>query len=114
MTTKALSTKSCEACQINTPLATPQEIDEFMLQLPYWEITELDGVQQLRRTFTFNNFNEALSFTNKVGDIANREDHHPTIVTEWGKVTVSWWNHKIKGLHINDFIMAAKTDAILK
>ncbi|HEY8097483.1 MAG TPA: 4a-hydroxytetrahydrobiopterin dehydratase, partial [Methylobacter sp.] len=51
--------------------------------------------------------------TNKIGALCGQEGHHPTILTEWGKVTVSWWSHKIKGIHVNDFIMAAKTDALL-
>jgi len=55
---------------------------------------------------------EALEFTNKIGDIAEQEGHHPVIVTEWGRVKVSWWTHKIKGLHQNDFIMAAKTNEL--
>ena len=84
-----------------------------MLQIPDWEIIVIDGIKQLRRTFTFNNFVDALSFTNKVGAIAEEEGHHPAILTEWGKLTVTWWTHKIKGLHVNDFIMAAKTDKLI-
>jgi len=53
-----------------------------------------------------------MDFTNQVAKIANDEDHHPAILTEWGKVTVTWWTHKIRGLHLNDFIMAAKTDQL--
>ena len=60
----------------------------------------------------YKNFDEALTFTNKVGQLAEAEGHHPSILTEWGKVTVTWWTHKIKGLHRNDFIMAAKTDQL--
>ena len=56
------------------------------------------------------NFFQALNFTNQVGALAEEEGHHPAILTEWGQVTVTWWTHKIKGLHSNDFIMAAKTD----
>ncbi|MEP0825876.1 MAG: 4a-hydroxytetrahydrobiopterin dehydratase, partial [Nitrososphaera sp.] len=66
------------------------------------------------KSFAFKDFAEALAFTNRVGAIAEQEGHHPDILTEWGKVTVSWWTHKIKGLHKNDFIMAAKTDALLR
>jgi 4a-hydroxytetrahydrobiopterin dehydratase len=62
--------------------------------------------------FRFKNFRQALEFTNKIGDIAEQEGHHPVIVTEWGRVKVSWWTHKIQGLHQNDFIMAAKTDEL--
>ncbi|MEO1899141.1 MAG: 4a-hydroxytetrahydrobiopterin dehydratase, partial [Methylococcales bacterium] len=67
---------------------------------------------RLKQVFRFNNFIEAMVFTQKVADLAEDENHHPAIVTEWGKVTVCWWSHKIKGLHVNDFIMAAKTDSL--
>jgi 4a-hydroxytetrahydrobiopterin dehydratase len=60
----------------------------------------------------YKNFVEALHFTNKVGELAETEGHHPSLLTEWGKVTVTWWTHKINGLHRNDFIMAAKTDEL--
>jgi 4a-hydroxytetrahydrobiopterin dehydratase len=108
-----LRQQKCEVCQIGAPLATPREIDEYLQQAPDWTVTEVDGVKRLRRTFGFKDFNTALAFTNKIGELADQEDHHPEIVTEWGKVTVSWWSHKIKGLHKNDFIMAAKTDALI-
>lgn len=83
-------------------------------QIPEWMIIEVDGVQRLERVFKFKNFVEALDFTNKIGEIAEQEDHHPLIVTEWGKVTVQWWTHVVKGLHKNDFIMAAKTDELYR
>jgi len=107
-----LTAKTCEVCRIGAPLVSQAEIDEFMPQLKGWELVETDGVRQLRKTFRFANFAEALSFTDKVGALCERENHHPAILTEWGKVTVSWWTHKIKGLHVNDFVMAAKTDAL--
>ena len=66
----------------------------------------------MSREFSFGNFVEALAFTNRVGEIAETEDHHPAILTEWGKVTVTWWSHKIRGLHKNDLIMAARTDEV--
>ena len=71
---------------------------------------EYNNIKRLTRNFMFKNFKQALDFTNKVGKIAEEEGHHPVMVTQWGKVKVSWWTHKIKGLHRNDFIMAAKTD----
>jgi 4a-hydroxytetrahydrobiopterin dehydratase len=73
---------------------------------------ERKGTKRLERTFKFENFAQALSFTNKVGEQAEEEGHHPALLTEWGKVTVTWWTHKIGGLHRNDFIMAAKTDEL--
>jgi len=82
--------------------------------IPDWNIEVHDGVMQLEKLFTLINFVKALAFTNQVGEIAETEGHHPLLLTEWGKVTVTWWSHKIKGLHRNDFIMAARTDNILK
>ncbi len=107
-----LTSKTCIACKVGAPLATDKEINEFMLQLPNWLIVEVDEVKQLKRQFSVKNFVEAMVFTQKVADLAEDENHHPAILTEWGKVTVFWWSHKIKGLHVNDFIMAAKTDQL--
>ncbi len=92
------------------PAAKDAEIAELHPQVPEWQIVERDGVKHLERVFKFRNFIEAMSFTNKVGDLAEAENHHPALLTEWGKVTVTWWTHAVKGLHRNDFIMAAKTD----
>ncbi|HEX5057144.1 MAG TPA: 4a-hydroxytetrahydrobiopterin dehydratase [Gammaproteobacteria bacterium] len=107
-----LKSKTCEACRADAPRATPQQTKEYMAQLPGWNIIEVDGIKRLQKIFSFKDFGEALSFTNEVGDIAEEEGHHPAILTEWGKVTVNWWTHKIKGLHANDFVMAAKTDSL--
>ena len=107
-----LTRKNCVACRVGAPLATEEEINEFMLQLPNWEIITVDQVKQLKRIFLFNSFSGAVAFTQKVATLADDENHHPAILTEWGKVTVFWWSHKIKGLHVNDFIMAAKTDKL--
>ena len=108
-----LTAKTCEVCRKGAPQVTQAEIDEYMPQLKDWELIDVDGVKRLRKTFKFNNFEEALSFTNKLGVLCEQESHHPAILTEWGKVTVTWWTRKIKGLHENDFIMAAKTDALV-
>ena len=89
-----------------------EEISRLLDQVPAWEVDEVDGVKRLRRVFRFKNFAQALEFTNRVGEIAEAEDHHPTLLTEWGRVTVTWWTHAIKGLHKNDFIMASRTDKL--
>ena len=107
-----LTRKKCEACRVGAPLATEAEIEEYMQQLPKWKIVEIDGIERLTRTYDFNNFMEAMSFCNKITAIAEEENHHPAIVTEWGKVTVTWWSHIIKGIHLNDFIMASKTEEL--
>lgn len=106
----ALENQVCEACKIGSPKATTAEIASFMRQIPDWEIIEVDGIAQLSRTFEWADFQAALAFTNRIGAIAEKARHHPAILTEWGRVTVRWWTHKIKGLHVNDFIMAARTD----
>jgi 4a-hydroxytetrahydrobiopterin dehydratase len=108
----ALSDQHCEACRIDAPLATEQDIAELLPQIPDWQIVEVDGIKQLHRDFSFKNFVDALAFTNRVGELAEQQSHHPTLITDWGKVTVIWWSHKIKGLHTNDFVMAAKTDQL--
>jgi 4a-hydroxytetrahydrobiopterin dehydratase len=107
-----LSEQRCEACRAGAPRVTDEEAGLLMAQVPGWEIVERDGIPRLERAFKVKNFVEALDLTVKVGGIAEEEGHHPAILTEYGKVTVSWWTHKIKGLHRNDFIMAAKTSAL--
>jgi 4a-hydroxytetrahydrobiopterin dehydratase len=102
----------CEACRRGEPTVTQAEIAEFEPQVPDWELVERDEIKRLERVFRFDDFAQALAFTNKVGELAESEGHHPALLTEWGKVTVTWWTHKIRGLHRNDFIMAAKTDGI--
>lgn len=102
----------CVACREDAPLVTEEEIAEFLPQVPEWKIVEREDIKRLERIYKFKNFAQALSFTNKVGELAEAEGHHPALLTEWGKVTVSWWTHKIRGLHRNDFIMAAKTDQL--
>ena len=81
-------------------------------QVPDWTLVEREAIQRLERVFRFGSFAEALSFTNRVGVLAEAEGHHPAILTEWGQVTVTLWTHKISGLHRNDFVMAAKIDAL--
>jgi 4a-hydroxytetrahydrobiopterin dehydratase len=108
----SLDGMKCEPCRGGVPTLTDAEIDRYYRQLQSWTVVEKSGIKRLEKSFKFNDFAEALAFTNKVGEIAEKEGHHPDILTEWGRVTVTWWTHKIKGLHRNDFIMAAKTDAL--
>ena len=110
--TEALTVEKCVACRRDAPTVTDAEIVELRPQIPEWELVELDGIKRLRRVFAFDDFGQALEFTRTVGEAAEAEGHHPALLTEWGRTTVSWWTHKIKGLHRNDFIMAAKTDAL--
>ena len=107
-----LQMRTCEPCRKGAPLASAAETTEFMAQLPGWQIMTVDDIRRLTRCYRFKNFRLALQFTNQVGELAEGEGHHPAILTEWGRVTLSWWTHKIGGLHRNDFIMAAKTDQL--
>lgn len=106
----ALETMKCEACRAGTPTVTEAEKADLLPQIPDWTVREIDGVERLERVFTFEDFAGALEFTNRVGALAEEEGHHPALLTEWGRVTVGWWTHKIGGLHRNDLIMAARTD----
>ncbi|HSL28467.1 MAG TPA: 4a-hydroxytetrahydrobiopterin dehydratase [Anaerolineales bacterium] len=108
-----LASGKCVACRAGEPTLTEQQIQELLPQLHGWEVNEVDGIKRLEKVFKFKNFAQALEFTNKIGAVAEQEDHHPLIITEWGKVRLTWWTHKIGGLHRNDFIMAAKSDEII-
>lgn len=108
-----LAKMTCEACRRGAPTVTESERAELLPQVPEWEVVTRDGEDRLERVFTFPDFATALAFTNRVGEIAESEGHHPALLTEWGRVTVTWWTHKIGGLHRNDFIMAARTDELL-
>jgi 4a-hydroxytetrahydrobiopterin dehydratase len=105
-----LRDQSCVPCRGDSPRATEEEIQSYLPQIPDWEIIEQEGVNRLCRTYKFKNFMQALEFAQLIGEFAEREDHHPLLILEWGKVTVHWWTHAIKGLHKNDFVMAAKSD----
>jgi len=109
-----LTSQHCEACRVDAPRLTDDEVNDLKPEVPGWDVIEVNNIKHLVRKYTFNDFVSALAFTNQVGELAEAEDHHPALLTEWGSVEVSWWTHKIGGLHQNDFIMAAKTDALYK
>ena len=105
-----ISREKCVACRADAPTLTQEEIAALRPQVPDWEVTEQDGVPRLRRVFRTKDFMQALDLANRVGRAAEDEGHHPRLTVDWGRLTVEWWTHKIKGLHRNDFVMAAKTD----
>jgi 4a-hydroxytetrahydrobiopterin dehydratase len=107
-----LKTMHCKPPKMGGPPLKLSELEPFLAQIPGWEISEVDDVMRLTRQYKFKNFITALNFTNQVGELAEQEDHHPAILTEWGKVTITWWTHAVHGLHLNDLICAAKTDQI--
>tara|TARA_Y100001934_G_scaffold242039_1_gene297510 strand:- start:66 stop:410 length:345 start_codon:yes stop_codon:yes gene_type:complete len=103
---------TCEACRAGAPPASDNEIKTFLQQSPEWQRLVIDDEPRLRRVYNFSNFALALAFTNSVGEIAEAEGHHPALLTEWGRVTVDWWTHKIRDIHLNDLILAARSDAV--
>lgn len=109
---KELAQLHCSPIEANTPRLNEYDVSQLNAKLPGWRTYEKNGELRLEKIFRFEDFNRAVAFTNQVAQVANVEDHHPAILIEWGKVTVTWWTHKIKGLHQNDFIMAAKTEQL--
>ena len=106
-----LADERCAALESESPAASPAELEELKAQVPDWTVVS-DGMDKLERSYTFGSFAEALAFTDSVGAIAEEQGHHPQLTTEWGRTTVRWWTHAVGGLHRNDFIMAARTDAL--
>lgn len=110
MLTPALSTQKCVPCEGNVKPFTAAQVAVYKPQVPEWLV--LDNLK-LQREFKFKNFVEAVAFVNKIAQIAEAEGHHPDIyVHNWNKVTITLWTHAIKGLYLNDFILAAKIDAL--
>ncbi len=107
-----LTSQKCTACRRDSPAVTDAETAELSPQVPDWDLVTEDGIRKLDRVFRFRDFEQALNFTRAVGEAAEGEGHHPRLVTEWGRVRVTWWTHKIRNLHVNDFIMAARSDGI--
>lgn len=106
----SLTEKSCVPCRGGVPPMEPKQAEEMLAQVPGWSLTH--DATRLERRYTFKNFIAALNFVNQVGRIAEEEGHHPDITFGWGYATVEFYTHKIGGLHDNDFIMAAKSNAL--
>ncbi|RMH68815.1 MAG: 4a-hydroxytetrahydrobiopterin dehydratase [Gemmatimonadetes bacterium] len=107
-----LAEMHCEPTHADSKPLTPAEIEAYRDQIPQWNVTTVEGIDRIEREYTFKDFVTAISFANKVGEIAEAEDHHPALLIEWGKVKVTWWTHSIGGLHLNDLIMAAQSDVL--
>ncbi|KJY86567.1 MULTISPECIES: 4a-hydroxytetrahydrobiopterin dehydratase [Vibrio] len=102
----------CEACSSDAIALTKEEQRLLLTELNEWQLIERDGIPQLEKAYKFKNFKLAWAFADQIAQLAEDEFHHPSILLEWGKVTVTWWSHSIKGLHRNDFICAAKCDQL--
>lgn len=109
-TTKALWQYQCKATPKTASRLAADEAKSLLLLLSDWHIVDCETGQQLKKSFSFSNFVEAIRFADTLSEVAEANDHHPALLVEYGKVTVSWWSHSIGGLHHNDFVLAAKTD----
>ena len=105
-----LTQEKCVACRHDSPPLTEAEMTQLGPEIPDWGLITEDEIRKLDRVFRFADFQQALDFTKALGELAELEGHHPRLVTEWGRVSVTWWTHKIRNLHRNDFLMAAKSD----
>ena len=106
-----LLNQSCSACEIGAPLVPDDKQTELLKELDGWIINNSD-ISKLIKEFKLKNYEQSIAFTNLIADLAESQDHHPKITLEWGRVSIEWWSHKIRGLHMNDFICAAKSDEI--
>ena len=109
-----LSNRAFEVCHKDSAAVSEAQASELLTQIPDWEIITLDGVRQLQRVYKFRDFVSAMAFANAVTELAEQENHHPSLLVEWGKLTATWWTHTIKGLHQNDFVMAARCDELYR
>ncbi len=109
---KQLASLKCVPCRGGTPPLTDSRINEMMPAVPSWTRIKQEGIDKIQKSFKFKGFKTAVAFVNRVADIAEEQGHHPDILIEWNKVTLTLWTHAIKGLFDNDFIMAAKIDEL--
>ena len=103
---------SCCKCAVESPTISIEEAGRLMQFIPSWTLNNREFPHTLTREFMFKNFSDAVKFSAKIAELADEQDHHPKLIIEWGKVSILWWTHSINGLHLNDFIMAAKADAL--
>jgi 4a-hydroxytetrahydrobiopterin dehydratase len=108
----AIADEHCVAVTRRSKAVDAAERAQLSAEIHDWTTVTRDGVERLERVFKFKDFAKALAFSNRVGAVADAEDHHPALLTEWGRVTVTWWTHVVDGLHRNDFVMAARTERI--
>jgi len=107
-----LEKMSCHDCTIESPVISEGEAERLLQFVPLWTLNSQELGHMLTREFIFKTFADAFQFASKIAELADQQDHHPKLTIEWGKVSIFWWTHSINGLHMNDFVMAAKTDAL--
>src|SRR6266550_890325 len=106
----ALAEKDCVPCKGGVPPLEGEDLRKLANQLEGWRVV---NEHHLEKEYKFKDFREALAFTNRVGDLAEAQGHHPDIYLAWGKVKLTIWTHKIEGLTESDFILAAKADRLV-
>ncbi|RMD84230.1 MAG: 4a-hydroxytetrahydrobiopterin dehydratase [Candidatus Dadabacteria bacterium] len=104
-----LISKTCQPCREGTAPLEPEQWKPLLKQLDRWEVV---GGHHLRKAYRFPDFRTALGFVNAVGELAEREGHHPELHLGWGRVEIEIWTHKIDGLSEADFVLAAKIDQL--
>jgi 4a-hydroxytetrahydrobiopterin dehydratase len=107
-----LTGKTCTPCRGGVPPLSPQEAERYLADVPDWSLS--DSATRVKRTFKLKDFVSAMDFARRVGELAEQEGHHPDVTFGWGYCRVEFQTHKIKGLHENDFIMAAKVDELAR
>ncbi len=107
---KSLADQSLLSCNRSSVRLTESEINSNLCRLDSWVWAQQTNIDQIIKTYNFKNFIQAQQFTNRIANLAEQENHHPEICLKWGQVSIIWWTHDLKGLFINDFIMAAKCD----
>lgn len=107
-----LAKRRCEPCREGSPAVPEADRPALLAELPGWAIRREDGVDMLSKTYRYPDFVAALGAAGRIGALAEAEDHHPRLVVEYGRLGVTWWTHTIGGLHMNDFVMAARTEAL--
>ena len=105
-----LTKKKCIPCEAGVLPLAKEEAGKLIGQVDDWHLA--DGATHISKEYTFKNFLDAMSFANKIADIAEQEGHHPDLSIDWGRVGVTLTTHAIGGLSENDFILAAKIDQI--
>lgn len=105
-----LADRDIVLCKKGTPPLTAAEYAPLLVQLPGWDVVTVDGIERLQRSYFFEDPSDASAFSRFLSSMADEADHHPFLMTENTALTVIWWTHSIRGLHLNDFIMAARSD----
>lgn len=107
-----LATESLDTSKEGAKVLDEQQARQLLAELEGWSLISVAGVPRVEKVYSFKDFKQALAFTDQVGALAEDVGHHPALLTEWGKVTVTWWSHNLGGVHRNDMIMAARTERL--